>query len=320
MITALLTVVVFVVLVFSSFALFTAWTAQRVDAALPPPGKFIDIDGSRIHYVDKGSGEPILMIHGLGAQLRHLTYSMVDLLAKDYRVIAFDRPGAGNSSRAKGASASFAAQADLVARFIQKLELERPLLVGHSMGGAIALAIALDHPDLVRGLVLIAPFTQVEHEPPEVLKPLLIRSPVVRQAIAWTVATPLAIINKDATLASLFGPEQPVKDFATSGGALLSLRPQSFISASEDIVAIEEEFEYISGMVSRYPSMTTPTWILYGKGDRVLDYRRHGELTASQIPEARLDLVEGGHMLPLTMPERAAEIIRQTMSATAAEY
>jgi pimeloyl-ACP methyl ester carboxylesterase len=213
-------------------------------------------------------------------------------------------------------SASLEAHAGIITKLIQKLELDRPLLVGHSMGGAVSIAVALDHPELVRGLVLIAPFTQVEHEPPEVLKPLLIRSPVLRQAIAWTVATPLAIINKDATLASLFGPEQPVKDFGTNGGALLGLRPQSFISASEDIVAIEEQFEYMNAMVSRYPSMQTPTWILYGKGDRILDYRKHGELTASQIPEARLDLVEGGHMLPLTMPERAADIIRQTMAAT----
>jgi len=316
MMTAVLTAVAVVVLIFSGFALFTAWTAQRVDAALPPPGKFIEIDGSRIHYVDKGSGDPILMIHGLGAQLRHLTHSMVDMLAKDYRVIAIDRPGAGNSTRAKGSSAALSAQADIVGRFIRALSLENPLLVGHSMGGAVSLAVALDHPDLVRALVLIAPFTQVEYEPPEVLKPLMIRSPVVRHAVAWTVATPLAIINKDMMLAALFAPEQPVSDFATNGGALLGLRPQSFIGASEEIVALEDEFEYMTEMVSRYPSMTTPTWILYGKGDRILDYRRHGELTASQIPEARLELVDGGHMLPLTMPERAADIIRQTMAAT----
>src|SRR6185503_2679401 len=220
----------------------------------PPPGKFIDIDGSRIHYVDKGSGAPIVMIHGLDAQLRHLTHSMVDLLANDYRVIAIDMPGAGNSTRAKGQSAALATQAEIVVKLIQKLDLKPPLLVGHSMGGAVSLAVALDHPDLVRGLVLIAPFTQVEHEPPEVLKPLMIRSPAMRHAIAWTVATPLAIINKDATLTSLFGPEQPVSDFATNGGALLGLRPQSFISASEEIVALEDQFEYMTEMVSRYPS------------------------------------------------------------------
>src|SRR4029078_6034359 len=200
MMTAVLTAVAVVVLIFSGFALFTAWTAQRVDAALPPPGKFIDIDGSRIHYVDSGSGDPILMIHGLGAQLRHLTHSMVGLLAHEYRVIAIDRPGAGNSTRARGSSAALSTQADVVVKLIQKLELERPLLVGHSMGGAVSLAVALDHPDLVRGLVLIAPFTQVVHAPPEALKPLMIRSPAMRHAIAWTVATPLAIINKEMML------------------------------------------------------------------------------------------------------------------------
>ena len=312
--TALLTLVVFFILVIAGFALFTSWTAQRVDAALPPPGKFIDIDGSRIHYVESGSGQPILMIPGLGAQLRHLTYSMVDMLAKDFRVIAIDRPGAGNSTRPPRSSASVGTQADVVAKFIERMSLERPLIVGHSMGGAIALALALEHPELVRGLVLIAPLTQVEHEPPEILKPLVIRSNFVRHAVAWTVATPLAIINKDATLTDLFSPEEPVKDFATTGGALLGLRPQSFIAASEDIVSLEDDFEYLASLVARYPSIAMPTSILYGRGDRILDYKKHGELTASQIPGATLELVDGGHMLPLTMPERAVDLIRQTMS------
>jgi len=316
MIAAVVTLVVFFILVITGFALFTAWTAQRIDAALPPPGKFIDIGGSQIHYVEKGSGPPILMIPGLGAQLRHLTHSMVDILAKDFRVIAIDRPGAGNSTRAPGLSASLEAQADIVAKLIQKLDLDRPLLVGHSMGGAISLSVALDHPELVRGLVLIAPFTQVEHEPPEVLKPLMIRSPFLRHAVAWTFATPLAIINKDATLAALFAPEEPVSDFATKGGALLGLRPQSFVAASEDIVALEQHFESFAAMVARYPTLSLPTWIIYGRGDRILDYKKHGELTASQIPEARLELVDGGHMLPLTMPELASDIVRQTMANT----
>jgi len=315
MITAVVTLVVFFILVITGFALFTSLTAQRVDTALPPPGKFIDIDGSRIHYVDKGSGTPILMIHGLGAQLRNLTHSMADRLAKDFRIIALDLPGCGNSTRAPGSSASLGAQADIVAKLIRKLDLERPLLVGHSMGGAVSLSVALDHPDLVRGLVLIAPLTQVEHEPPEVLKPLLIRSPLMRHAVAWTFATPLAIINKDTMLAALFGPEEPVSDFATTGGALLGLRPQSFISASENIVALEDYFESFSAMVARYPSLNLPVSILYGTGDRILDYKKHGELTATQIPGAHLELVEGGHMLPLTVPDLAVDLVRRTMAS-----
>ena len=119
----------------------------------------------------------------------------------------------------------------------------------------------------------------------------------------------------DLVPADLFGPEEPVRDFATTGGALLGLRPQSFISASEDIVSLENDFEYLASLVARYPSISMPTSILYGRGDRVLNYKKHGELTASQIPGAKLELVDGGHMLPMTMPERAVELVRQTMSA-----
>src|SRR4029450_3380677 len=78
---------------------FTANTAKRVEALLPPRGQFMDIDDQRIHYVDTGGTKPtIVMIHGLGGNLLHFGYAMADKLANDYRVILVDRPGAGYST------------------------------------------------------------------------------------------------------------------------------------------------------------------------------------------------------------------------------
>jgi alpha-beta hydrolase superfamily lysophospholipase len=77
----------------AGLVLFTAWTAFQVGKALPPQGQFIDIEGTRIHYVDRGQGPAIVMIHGLGGQLRNFTHSLLDRLADEFRVVVIDRPG-----------------------------------------------------------------------------------------------------------------------------------------------------------------------------------------------------------------------------------
>src|ERR1700750_223704 len=156
---------------------FTANTAKRVEALLPPRGRFMDIDGQRIHYVDTGGSTPaIVMIHGLGGNLLHFGYAMADKLSNDFRVILVDRPGAGYSTRPEGAPATLTAQAKTMATLIRRLDLKQPLVVGHSLGGALSLAIALDHPDCAGGLALIAPLTHVVDTPPDVFKGLEIPS------------------------------------------------------------------------------------------------------------------------------------------------
>jgi pimeloyl-ACP methyl ester carboxylesterase len=178
---------------------FTARTARKVEAALPPSGRFIEIDGERIHYVDLGgTAPPLVMIHGLGGNLMHFTYALADRLTNDFRVIMVDRPGCGYSERPDGAPADLTAQAATLAKFMREFGLKRPLVVGHSLGGALSLAIALDHPDCVGALALIAPLTHVA-EVPDVFKGLFIRSPILRKVIAWTLATPLGILREGDT-------------------------------------------------------------------------------------------------------------------------
>src|SRR5580658_6001980 len=115
-------------------AIFAAWTARRVEKALPPRGHFIEVDGARIHYLDEGSGPPLVLIHGLGGQMHNFTHSLLDRLKHNHRVIILDRPGCGYSTRARKASAALGAQARTIAGLIDKLGLDRPLIVGHSLG------------------------------------------------------------------------------------------------------------------------------------------------------------------------------------------
>lgn len=291
-----------------ALVLFTAYTARRVEAALPPLGRFVEVGGARIHYVDRGDGPTLLLIHGLGSNMRTFTHSVLDRLVGEFRVVVMERPGSGESSRDPRADARLRSQAETVSAFIHALGLDRPVLVGHSLGGAVALVVALDYPEQVRGLALIAPHANVQETVPAVFRRLLINSRTLRRLAAWTVATPSSILRRERVLDTLFGPDPVPPDYATAGGGLLALRPKSFCTASEDLVALRGE---MPAVVDRYPELRLPVGILYGTGDRVLDHRLHGIAVASKINGAELELIEGGHMLPLTAPDMVAELVRR---------
>lgn len=291
---------------FAALVGFTAFIARSVERTDPPLGPWIDVDGNRLQYIDEGEGPPIVMIHGLGGQLRHFTYGIVDRLKGDFRVIAFDRPGSGYSTRARGASARLRAQGDVIAHAIQRLGLKAPLVVGHSLGGGVALAIALDHPDCVGGLALLSPVAQAVSTPPSPFKGLVIRSPFVRWLMAWTVATPLGMREADDVLASVFKPDPVPSDFPVRGGGILGLRPSAFAYASADLMESNADFR---AMIKRYAELNLPVSILYGREDNILDFRKHGVATSEAIPSAQLTLIDGGHMLPIVAAETAAAFI-----------
>jgi pimeloyl-ACP methyl ester carboxylesterase len=309
-------VAVLLALALVGLVLFSAWTARQVEKGLPPAGRFITIDGARIHYLDQGSGPPLLMIHGLSGQMHNFTHSLLDRLKHEHRIVILDRPGSGYSTAAPNSSAAIGAQARTIALFAQALGLERPLVVGHSLGGAIALALAVNHPDQVGGLALIAPVTDEQADVPPPFQGLLVRSPLLRRLMAWTVATPLSIVNSELALGTLFGSQPVPADFGTRGGGLLMLRPSSFIGASSELVAAIDE---VADLPARYQSLTVPVGILFGTDDRILDPTRHGAEFAAQRPGVDFELIEGGgHMILISSADRAAAFIARMARRVAA--
>ena len=302
----------------AGLALFAGVVARVVERALPPLGKVVDIDGTRIHYIDEGpspveginDAPAILLIHGLGGQMRNFTFGVAGLLARQHRVVVIDRPGSGYSRRPRGASATLSAQAAVLASFIQALGLQRPTIAGHSLGGAIALALALNHPDDVGALALISPLTHPQENPPEAFRSIAIRSRLRRFLTAWTLAIPASLLNSKQVLGAVFGPDLMPSDFPRRGGGLLSLRPSSFYNASTDMVQCGAD---LPGMIARYGSVAVPVGVLYGTADRILDHVANGVALSEKIPGLDLELCEGaGHMLPAVAPERTAAFIERT--------
>ncbi|MGO9703478.1 MAG: alpha/beta fold hydrolase [Xanthobacteraceae bacterium] len=309
-------IVLLLILLLGGLAVFSARTARQVEKLLPAHGHFIEVDGARIHYLDEGSGPPLVLIHGLAGQTRVFTHSLLDRLKSEYRVIILDRPGSGYSTRARGASATINAQAQTIAHFIEALELKRPLIVGHSLGGAIALSLGLHHPEYVGGLALLAPLTHVEEEVPPLFRGLAIRSPLMRGLVGWTSAIPLSIRNRDFVLDMAFGPQPVAIDYGTRGGGLLNLRPHSYINASRDLMAAMEDLVH---MQERYRHLTIPIGMLFGTGDRLLDHVKHGKALAAKIAELDLELIEGGgHMVPISSADRAVALIKRVAQRVAA--
>lgn len=287
-------------------SLYSDRIAREAERLVPPDGRYIRVDGARLHYVDKGSGPTIVMIHGLAGQLRNFGYAMLDTLAQDHRVILVDRPGSGYSTADEDTAPDIVEQAAIIGRFIEALGLDRPLVVGHSLGGAIALALALDRPNLVRGLALICPLTQPQDAVPEAFKSLAAIPPSLRRLMARTVATPLSRLTAERTLAAVFAPEVPPEDFVTRGGGALSGRPDAIAAAAADLGHAAAD---IAGIAARYGDLTVPLAILYAREDHVLDPHLHGHTTAAAIRGARIEVIEGGHMIPVTAPDACVRFV-----------
>ncbi len=294
---------------------FSMRTARRIESTLPPTGLFVEAGGVRLHVRDEGEGPVLLLIHGLNGQMDHFNYGPLRALAQRYRVVTIDRPGSGYSSRPKGVPADLSTQARAIALLIERLKLGRPTVVGHSLGGAAALTLALEHPDKVGALALVAPLTHTDGSIPTAFRALAIESARLRTLFAWTLAVPAGIVGSKRVLRQVFAPEKPARDFATRGGGLLSLRPSQFLASSGDLLALREHMPVLAARYGELGTLGIPVHVLFGRGDRILDWQANGQALADKVAGCKLELVEGGHMLPVTQAARTARFIEEAVAA-----
>ena len=144
-----------VVVGLAATALINNRAARKAERDNPPAGTFLTIDGCRLHYVEQGEGEPLVLLHGNGSMIQDFKSSgLVDSPQNSIACSCFDRPGYGHSDRPRTSIWTADLQADLIRKALQRLNIPRAIVLGHSWGASVAVALALKHPEMVRGLVL----------------------------------------------------------------------------------------------------------------------------------------------------------------------
>ncbi len=289
-------------------AVYTRVTTKRIEQDVPADGNLIDVAGARLHYVDRGTGPAIVLVHGLGAQLRNFSYGVADALAENYRVILVDRPGSGYSVPT-GEQPGILGQSAIIARFIDKLGLDRPpLLVGHSLSGAVALGVATHHPGSVAGLALLAPMTQPPQAMPAPVASAIEGNPGARALFANLFGTPISRAAYGLRWGKIFAPDPVPADFATRGGGGLGDRPVSVNAALVELASADID---LTAIVSRYADLTIPVALLYGRDDQAIAPTIDGDRAVEAIPGATLEMTDGGHMLPVAHQQASAAFVRK---------
>ncbi|MHA7888011.1 alpha/beta fold hydrolase [Roseicyclus sp.] len=274
----------------------TLWKAARHEARAvaeyPPLGQFVTVDGARLHILQVGEGPDIVLIHGASGNMRDFTHDLVPRLAGRYRVTVVDRPGLGHSDRLDRDGATIFEQAGVLVRAVAELGVERPLVLGHSYGGAVALAWATHHPEAVSGLILLAAASNPWDTPLSTYYRVL--SSPAGQVVAAPLLTawvPDHVVTD--TIASIFAPQPTPEGYADYIGAGLTLQRRALRENALQRAGILAE---IRQMVPDYAGIDMPVEILHGDADTTVWLSIHSEPLSRQIAGANLVVMDGvGH-------------------------
>ncbi|GAB3554185.1 alpha/beta hydrolase [Noviherbaspirillum agri] len=289
---------------------------QQAERDNPPLGEFIEIDGIRLHYVERGTGQPLVLFHGDGSMIQDYdTSGLIDLASKNHRVIVFDRPGYGYSERPRDTIWTPQAQARLLHRALLFLDVEQPIVVGHSWGTLVAVSMGLEFPDYVKSLVLLSGYY---YPTPRADVPLLSPPaiPVIGDLMRYTISPLIGRAMWPAMLRRIFGPAPVPARFASGFPVWMALRPSQLrASAAEAALMIPAAFS----LRKRYHELMMPVIIMSGDRDRYVDMHTQSEQLHHALPHSTLHVTHGaGHMLHHLAVEEVMQAIEQASQAAGA--
>lgn len=297
-------------------ALYNTHRARKAEREHPPGGRFITVDGVRLHYFEKGEGPPVVLIHGNAVVAEDFLISgLFDRLAERHRVIAFDRPGYGYSERPRGALWTAARQADLLWRACGRLRIDRPVIAAHSWGTLVALEMALTRPDGVAGLVLLAGYyaATMRYDVPLFALPAV---PIVGDVLRYTLSPLIGAALLPLDFKAVFGP-CPVPDrFLRHFPSDFLVRPSQIRAESQDAVTM---IPAAAALRDRLPRLRRPVVIMAGASDHIVDHESHAVWLHHRIPGSALQVLPGvGHMIHYAAPGQVAEAVGRLAGTTAA--
>jgi pimeloyl-ACP methyl ester carboxylesterase len=300
----------------------TSLGVARLEAAHPPSGRFVEVQGVRLHVAELGlargapGAEPaVVLIHGASGNLEDMRLALGEKLAASHRVILIDRPGHGWSARPESDDcASPARQAEFVDGALRQLGVRRAILIGHSWGGAFATAYALAFPERTAGLVLLSAPTHPWPGDPGWYNRLALL-PYIGPLFVRTCVYPLGLLLAASASRSVFEPQPVPQEYMRRAAILLVLRPKTFCSNARDLALLQG---FITAQVPRYVDLRTPTVIITGDRDTLVSPDINARALAATLPRAKLILLKDiGHMSHHAAPEAVVAAIDELVPSAA---
>lgn len=292
---------------------YSNYRVKKDEAKYPPAGRFVEVEGIRLHYISRGAGRPVVFLHGGILSCCDFERAAEIVAGQGYRAIALDRPGYGHSGRPAG-PVSVDRQAELIHAALKQLGVDRPILVGHSWSGVLVLTYALQFPDDVTGIVALSAAMYKEGYPAENGDPVsrLATMPIIGSLLLHTLLrSPLGIRMTDGMLRQTFAPE-PIPAGYREDVHALWLRPKQFRANREDILAFPPAASKFS---LDYGSIKLPVVFAVGEDDP-FDVAAQAERLKRDLPHAELVLLpEVAHMIPQNHPELVASLVHRLVSS-----
>ncbi|MEA2740738.1 MAG: hypothetical protein QOH05_4045 [Acetobacteraceae bacterium] len=287
-----------------------ALIARRTEQRHSPRGSFLMINGIRLHYTDRGQGTPVVLIHGNAVTGDDWdTSGVADLLLRTHRVIILDRPGFGHSERPRGRLWTAAQQADLIHDALSQLGIERPVVVGHSLGTIVALALAERHQADVAALVLLSGYYFWTLRP-DVLLVTPGALPILGDILRYTVSPLLGWLQMPMLKWSMFSPAAIPERFQSEYSVAMALRPSQLRATSVDGALM---IQGALALRDQYADLTLPVVIIAGEGDKVV-FKRMSERLHAHLPGSELHIVQGaGHMVHHFAPRLVADSVESVI-------
>lgn len=298
---------------FAVLALAVALASKLIERRYPPAGRLLDVDGARLHVLERGSGDAVLFLHGNASLLNDFAISQpFRTISETNRCIAIDRPGYGYSTRPRDRIWTPATQADLIARALDALGCDRAVVVGHSWGVLPAIALAERHPHRVRSLVLLSGYYYPIPRA-DVAMAATGAIPVIGAILRYTLTPLLGLAIMPMFLKAVFSPAHIPEYFRRSFPWPMLLRPRQLRASLADGAMMTWA---AAALAPSYRSVLCPTAILAGDGDRIVETARQSLPLASDLPDGSLEtLPEVGHMIQHIAPDAVTRAIRRAALA-----
>jgi len=293
-----------VVAALAVLALMTQAGIFVLERLYPAQGRQIDVTGAALNVVELGrrdaAGPPIVLLHGASSNLETMRKPLGEMLARHHRVILIDRPGHGWSPRERETDSTPEVQARMIEEALAKLNTGPVIVVVHSLAGALGARMALDFPERVAGLVMLAPVTHPWFGGVGWYNKV-VTTPVIGPLLAHTITLPLGLMLARQGARNVFLPQAMPENFVKDSATLLLLRPREFLANARDLVTLKEA---VAGQAPRYAQIRTQVTVIAGDVDKTVSTSIHSRPFAATVPNARLIVLPGvGHMIQNAAPD-----------------